>query len=321
MKISSLVDVVQGVLQNTPAISFITQSHTTLNKINDGDLFISSNPNDIYDAINNGAFAIVYDCNLNLKLLNNEIAFIKVSCINQACIKLLRFKLSTIKIKALSVNDVSFELFNLFKNSNNNFIYLDENISNNFELLYNTNNFDVLISKNKSFLNDIYPINEEFEIKKYDLYNLVVHSLFETSFSFKNRYFSKLKLPMIYIDNFISVIEYLDISEVDTSKLKNFKFMQAIFINKSNEIIDFGKSNRFLIANSCSNINFLEVAFMKKFYCYAKVKIIDENITNNDEIYNIIKSQDYNALYIKSKTKKQIIELLNSKIKDTIKLF
>jgi len=321
MKITSVVDIVKGDLKNTPAVSFITQTHTNISKVNDGDLFISSNKKDIYEAISKGAFTIVYDCNLDILALNNEIAYIKVDNINNACVRLLRYSLSNLNINVIKVDDVSFELFNIFKVPNNNFLYLQSDILQNYEQLQNIDNLQTIISTNTKFLDDIYPNNKNFNIVHCDISNLIVHSLFETSFSFKNRYFSKLRLPLIYVDNFINVIEFLNISDIDTSKLKMFKYMQAIFINKSNQIIDYGKSNRFLIANSCENINFIEVEFMKKVYSYGKIKIIEQNITCEDEIYKIIKEQNFNALYIKSKTKNQIIELLNNNQKDPLKLF
>jgi ferrochelatase len=320
MKISSIVDIVNAELQNSPAISFITQSHTNINKINDGDMFISSNKDEIIEAVNNGAFAIIYDIDLDISKLNNEIAYIKVTNINEAIIRLLRFELSNKKIKSIYCDDISYEIFNIYKDSSTT-LCLGDDILQNYENINNKYDLDMLISTNKEFLTKIYPTSSEFKIVHYDLKNLIVHSLFETSFSFKDRYFYKLKLPMIYVDKFISIIEYLNINDVDVSRLKNFKYLKPIFINQSNQIVDYGRSNMFILANKNKNINYLEVAFLQKAYSYAKIKIIDDNITNNDQIFEELSKHDFNALYIKSKSYDDMISLLQENQQEQAQLF
>ena len=61
MKISSLIDIIEGELINSPSISFIYNIKTNAKKVNEGDLYIAKNPNDLALAIKNGAFAIIYD--------------------------------------------------------------------------------------------------------------------------------------------------------------------------------------------------------------------------------------------------------------------
>jgi ferrochelatase len=321
MKISSIVDIVSGQLQNTPAISFITQAHTDISKISDGDIYISSDIQNIHKAIVQGAFTIIYDCNLDLSNLNDEIAYIKVQDIKQSCIKLLRYKLSNTQIDVLNVDNISFELFKLYKIQHNNCLYLEDDILKNFENIQNKHNIQTIISTNKKLLNDIYPKNCDFKIPQYDISNLIVHSLFETSFSYKKRYFYKLKLPLIYIEHFISVIEFLDIQNIDTNKLKDFGYMRVIFINKSNHIVPYGGSNRFIIANSCKNTNSLELEFLKKIYSYGTIKIIEDDISLEKEIFQIIKQQDFNALYIKSKTYDEILQILKNNDTSPLELF
>jgi len=320
MKISSIVDIVKGDLQNSPAISFVTQSHTNISKVNDGDLFISSNKDEIIQAINNGAFAIIYDIYLDISQLNSEIAYIQVSNINEACTQLLRFELSSKKLQCYYCDNISYELFNIYKNSNE-ILCLSDDILLNFENIKNNHDITTIISTSKQFITNIYPTSKEFNVTHHELKNLIVHSVFETSFSFESRYFYKLKLPMIYVDKFISIIKYLDIQEVDTSKLKNFKYLKPIFINKSNQIVEYGKSNMFILANSCKSINYLEVAFVKKAYSYAIVNVLENDISNKNELYTHISKHNYNALYIKSKSYDEIVDLLQANQKEQIQLF
>ena len=43
MQISALTDIVEGKLLNSPSISFITQTHTNIKKVNEGDAFFAQN--------------------------------------------------------------------------------------------------------------------------------------------------------------------------------------------------------------------------------------------------------------------------------------
>ena len=72
MQISSILDIVDGSLLNSPSISFIYSIKTKVNKVKEGDLFITKNLDDIELAIKNGAFAIILE--ENYPIIDNEIA-------------------------------------------------------------------------------------------------------------------------------------------------------------------------------------------------------------------------------------------------------
>jgi len=317
MKISSIVDIVQGELKTNPTISFITQSHTNINKVNDGDLFISSNKEEINLALKQGAFAIIYD--IDIQISDTEVAWIKVENIEDTCLKLIRYHLSELKINSIITDEISFNIFKIFNPKNKTCVYIDENIINNFEIIKNNHITENIISNNKRISNIIYPNSKNFEITKYTIDNLIVHSLFETSFSYKHRYFHKLKLPMIYIDNFINVIEFIKIIDIDTNKLNSFSYMCPVFISKSLQIVDYGKSNTFILANNSTSTNYLEIAFIKKFYTYGQIKVIETS--NDNEILDIFKKNIFNAIYIKTKTTDEIKKLLQSNQVKSLELF
>ena len=320
MKISSIVDIVDGSLLNKPAISFITQSHTNIKKVNDGDLFISSDISEIFQAISQGAFAIISDCSSETfeTFDNKEIALIKVNDIQNACISLLRFYLSNKSMKSYYTDDISFEIFGLLK-ENKDIILLENNILDIFEQLKNFENISTLISKNNKILSSIFPSSKVFEIKEYELKNLIVHSLFETSFSHHNIYYSKLKLSKIYINNLLAVIEFLNIEELEIGKLREFKYMNAIFINPNFKIVEYGKSNKFIISNDNAKIAHEEIKFLQKNYAYATIKIYEASLIDEFTL-DFIKYEEFNALYIKGKNTNQIVNLLEHNYKKEISL-
>ena len=79
---------------------------------------------------------------------------------------------------------------------------VDSNYRNNYYKHYFNLNIDeiedgnIIISSNVEILNKIYPQNRNFNelTTKLEIQNLIEHSLFETSFSYEDIYFSKLKI-------------------------------------------------------------------------------------------------------------------------------
>ena len=306
MQISSLTDIVGGKLLHRPLISFITQIHTNPQKINEGDLFIAFNHEDISLAVQNGAFAILFSG--SIEIIDKEIAWIKVENLGYSVGKLLRFILSNKNITSIYCDDVSFEFLTIFSQLNQNIVLLTNDIKYDFELLKNIDN-KILCATNYQYINILSASAKQLIIKKFDLFNFTIHSLFFTTFSYKNRLFSKVRLPSIYINHCLSVVEFLDI-ELEISKLKDFKFLNPLFVNKNFEIIDFGKSNKFILGNENSVLIKNEIDFINKIYSYGKLVIIKNDIKDIDIIHNI-QNIDFNIMYITGKSNQDIRDIFS----------
>ena len=113
MQISSILDIVDGELLNSPSISFIYSIKKKKKKIKEGDLFIAKDLNSLELAVENGAFAIISD--INFPIIDNEIAWIKVKELETSIIKLIRYKLSSLNLNAYFCDKVTFQLLKLYQ--------------------------------------------------------------------------------------------------------------------------------------------------------------------------------------------------------------
>jgi len=296
MKIPALIDIVEGKLLNSPAISFITQIHTQLSKINDGDALFIINKNDIPKAIEKGAFALIYD--FDTEIIDEEIAWIKVDDIYKSISNILRYRLVNKDIKLCYVDEVSYHMASVLKSKDisKKLIFLQDNIIKDFELLINhSDDIEMVFSKDETFLNSITPNIIKITKKQHTIKNLVAHSLFETSFSYKHKYYEKLKLPQIYINDFLQLSNFIDL---DIKKVNNLNLFKPIFINKSNHIVQYGQTNRFILSNKIKEITKREIKYLKKYYSYANIVIEDVTTLGEDDILDIIKERSFNALYL-----------------------
>lgn len=320
MQISSLIDIVDGKLLNSPSISFIYSFKTNPFKIKEGDLFIAKKNKDIALAVQNGAFAIITE-NLH-PILDNEIAWIKVNDVNLCLIKLLRFKLANINLKALYCDNITYELLNIYSNSLSNIKLCSDDIESLVKKVDYIEDEDFLICNNKDLLNQIYPNNDNFNKEVFEITNLTEHSLFEVSFSYEDYYFNRLKLASLYIPQFISVYNFLNKS-IDLSKTKNFPYFKPIFLDKNLEIVEFGRSEKFIVVQNNKNLISDEIKYITNKFKYAKLLFIsnkfqtqldNENliiIENIDKLKHTLKENSFNAVYIYGYSFDEVHETLN----------
>ncbi len=308
MQISSILDIIDGRLLNQPSISFIYSIKTNPFKVKEGDLFIVQNSEDIEVALKNGAFALILD--EDLEISDKEIAWIKVNSLKESMIKLIRYLLSNKKITAFYCNKVSYELFEILKKPSihSHIKLVPKKLDKFFKMIDELEENDTLISKDQKILDSIYPVNFNFNTKKYNVKNLIEHSIFETTFSYQDKYFSKLKISSLYLREFLDVYTYLDFN-ADLNKLKQFNNLKPIFVDKLINHVDFGKSDKFLIAQKDEELILKEVKYLEQKYSYAKVlylttKDIDDNqdidytfINSLDDLKHYLKKTKFNGVY------------------------
>ncbi len=320
MHISSIIDIVKGELSNSPSISFIYNFKTQLNKVYEGDLFISNDEIEIKEAIQKGAFGIIYD--FDLDVIDNEIAWIKVDNISNAVSNLIRFKLSNLDLKAYYCNKISYELLSLFVKTNDETIKLiSENLEEEIDLLENIKNTQVIICRNREILSDIYPNNENFNSKIHPIKNLIEHSLFETTFSCENDYFPRLKMPSFNINSFLDVYSFLNCA-LDINKLKKLESFKPYFVDKYIKSIEYGGSDKFILSHTNIEQATTEIKYLNMKYKYAKTfifsktdskiqkDIVDYYINNLNEIKVLLNNKKFNALYIVGFSNENILDFI-----------
>ncbi|WP_026804428.1 peptidoglycan synthetase [Aliarcobacter lanthieri] len=320
MKISSILDIVDGKLLNSPSISFIYSIKTNSKKIKESDLFIAKDEESLEEAIRNGAFAILYDKDFIIN--DSEIAWIKVENLELAIIKLIRFKLSALNLESFYCNSSLYDILKIYQNNfKKNIFFIPNKIEKVFSYLDNIRENDIIISKDKNLLDKIYPNNKNFEkkINQKDISNLIEHSLFETTFSYKENFFLRIKISSLYINDFINIFNFFK-KDIDLSKLRNFLNMKAIFFNKSFEIVEFGKSDRFIICQHDNSLIENEIKYINLKFKYAKSIFISKNsinflekneqiiIDNLNELKPTIKNKDFHCIYLANFSYKEVLE-------------
>jgi len=329
VNISSVIDIIDGKLQNSPSVSFIYNIKTDAKKVMEGDLFLAKNIKDTQLAIKNGAFAVVHD--FEIEILDNEIAWIRVNSLEETLIKLFRFKFSTFNLEVYYCDKVTFDLINIYKASNKKIRIIFSKLETCVKIIENINEDEIFICSNEELIKSIYPNYKPFSKQTYKINNLIEHSLFETSFSYKEIFFHKLKLSSLYINQFLDVYNFFNL-ELDLQKLMKLNHFKPIFVDKYLNIIDFGRSNKVIICQKNLELILEEIKYLEEKYKYGKTIFITPLFIENfnqqqivlEDIGNlkkVLKNEYFNALYIIGYDKLKIEETLKLSSNETSELF
>lgn len=322
MKITSILDIIDGKLLNHPSISFIYSIKTNPKKVREGDLFIVKNNADIPLALQNGAFAFIIEEDINI--IDNEVAWINVLSVENSIKRLIRFLLSNKKLTAFYCNDISYELFKILKKPTvqTNIKIVPKDLSSFFKTIDGINDNDTLICSCPKVLDTIYPVNFNFNTKNYEVKNLIEHSIFETSFSYNERYFSKIKISSLYLSEFLGVYSFLDFN-VNLNKLKHFINLKPIFVDKLINHTEHGKTDKFLIAQKNNKLVPKEIKYLKSKYKYGKILYLTTKENNHYEgikyksidsfnnLKDFLKKLHFNAVYLLDTSYNELYEQIS----------
>lgn len=240
-----MLSLTEGVLQSTPTIHSIESATVYYSKVEHGDLFISSNQQEINQAIKNGAYAIVYD-NDSIVKMDEEIAWIKVSDIQLAAFKLIRYvvlkKESTFHL--LSPHEMSFLKMILTHRGNLSFIANDWRKA--FEQILNSDH-KLFVGDNKALMELIHPGIQGLK-KRVDGY-IVFDTLFRTTFKVDGFVYQEKELIPFHLEHLLKVISFCHNQELPFSleRLKYTKHFTPIFIDKALYTTQASKSDKVTI--------------------------------------------------------------------------
>ncbi len=326
MRIDNLIKIIDGKLLNIPSVSFIDQIRINVKKIKRADAFLCLNEDDLSEAVNNGAYAIIFTKDFNI--IDNEIAWIKVKNVEKAIIGYLRYKIVQTSLEIFYCDDITFEILKQIKKEKN-IIFLDDDLLDNFSKMINAESNSIFISNNRDFLKGVNPDFKSLKESKINYINLTKYSLFECDFIVDEIYYKNIKIPKIFIHFLNNAINFLKANNIAYT-ITNFclrNHFEPIFVDKNLNIKEFGTTNKVLIVEKNYNLIKNEIEYLKSYAKYAKSclllpkgvflnnSFLDILIYNN--LYDIfkIKEKDYNFFLILQKEKDDIFKFIDKKQK------
>lgn len=263
MKIDNCVRIIDGELHSSPSIDAFERIVFESSKILRGDLFIDLHRSieASQEAILNGAYAVISTLDKITK--DEEIAWIRVSSIEQSLIKLLRY---TIHEKVLRIVCLS-ELEGAFL----------EIIHTPKQIKHATHSLPELLLQLLKAKNE-----ETFWLSDRPLCDLIAPSallihptiqpnqclskgLFLSSFAYHDSYFVDQKIPALFVPTLVNVLAFCEEQDIayELSSLHYSEHFYPQFVTPSLRKKEFGSSDKVLIFEPLDTLLPDEIAYLE----------------------------------------------------------
>lgn len=246
MKLTQIVELMQGELNNTPAIDAFNGVAFEISRLKKGNLFFAKNTDEIDVAVTMGAYGIVYDQDV---VINDvEIAWIQVKDIQESMMRLLRYLLLSKNIEVFCLQDREFEIFSQICNDDSLLCY-DDNVDFLLEkLFYNDAHFRYIVFAESRPLQYILDYTPSI-VPQEQIIDIRVATLFDIQFYY-NLLSYRLYLPILFVKELRAVLYFCANYKIsfDLNLFKTLKSVQPNFIDSTPKILEYGSSDKVVIA-------------------------------------------------------------------------
>jgi ferrochelatase len=245
MKIEDILNLTEGELANTPAVHAVEAATVYPSKVEQGDLFFSSDQEEIDKAVANGAYAVVYD-NDDIVRKDDEIAWIRVPDVQKAAIRLLRYVAlkKEAKFYLLRPHELSFLKQIVTNKSSVSIIPSDWRKA--FETVVNSDAF-LFVSDEEDFMRAVKPDAQhlEKEAKGY----VVSDTLFRTTFKIDEFIYQEKELVPFHLEHLLRVTAFAKTHELpyDIDRIRYTRHFQPVFIDGNLNTAYRGTSDKAVI--------------------------------------------------------------------------
>lgn len=309
MRIENILALTNGELINNPFVKNFENIVFNLKYVKRGDLFVAYDEETIQDAINEGAYGILFDTPTQIS--DTEIAWIKVDNCENALKRLLRFRLIEKNVRVYSCNEIILKLA-LQVSTDSNCIPVYGDAKSIYKQLGNLEDkATLLFCPSMSDIN-IFTDVQNLKVSEVEPITIIEQTLFETSFIYENIFYERQSISpffMPYLEELLHLYKSLKI-KYTLKKFVAIDHFEAVFTNKNFEIKEFGTSDKVLIFEPKSELIDLEISFLQKNASWAKsIYIIPSAIDgirndnvfiyeNSNQIIDILKENDFHFALI-----------------------
>jgi len=308
MKIEDILNLTEGTLSNTPKVQAIESATVYVSKVEHGDLFFSSNQEEINQAIENGAYAIVYD-DENIVKNDEEIAWIKVSDIQLAAFKLIRYVIIKKEAQFFLVSEHELTFLKMILTHKTNIDFIANDWRKAFEQILNSDG-TLYVGTDKELMKLIKPDIQKLE-RDVDGY-AVFDTLFKTTFKVGGFVYQEKDLIPFHLEHLLRVIHFSDENSLpyDIERLKYTKHFTPVFIDAHLHSTKASKSEQ--VAIFTDNIPDIVEAreYIKRSNTWVKGIVLTPPKTkvpgidrphwfnNEEEVRDILKNTLFNYAFI-----------------------
>ena len=269
MRLENIVALTNAKLLTSPEVSAFGEIHFDASKIKRGDIFVALDPQDIDTALQNGAYAVIFD--KPVQISDTETAWIKVEKLEDALLRLLRFRLVEKEITAYACDDIVLELA-CGIDTEGEVIVVNEGITELIKELWHVEKGSTLLFSSKRTNPDLFVNVKELPSIANEKIEIIEKTLFECSFIFDDHYYERILLSPFFLPFLQRLLNFYKHQGFDY-RLRRFDHLthfEILFTNKNFEPKEFGSSERVLIFEKDMQLITEEIEFLAEHAPWAR---------------------------------------------------
>ena len=269
MRLENIVALTNAKLLTSPEVSVFGEIHFEASRVKRGDIFVAIDPQEIETAIQNGAYAVIFD--KPVQISDTETAWIKVENLDDALLRLLRFRLIEKEVKAFSCDDVILELAQGIE-TDKEIVIVDGGITQLTKRLWHIQNGATLLFSPSRTSSDLFVDVKELPSITDRKIEIIEKTLFECSFIFDDRYYERILLSpffLPFLQRLLNFYVHRGIGFV-LRRFDHLTHFEILFTNKNFEPKEFGSSERVLIFEKDMELITQEIEFLSTHAPWAR---------------------------------------------------
>jgi len=244
MKIEDILNLTEGTLTSKPEIHAIESASVFPSKIGEGDLFFAAEAEDIPQAVENGAYAIVYEG--ETEILDPEIAWIHVDSVKASAFRLLRFVLLSKEADFYLLEKHEMSLLRMILTQKSNITFLSDAWHKAFEQILNGDGY-LFVGTDAELMRLIKP--ESLHLKVQAEGYAVSDTLFKSTFRIGKYVYQDIKLIPFHLEYLLRVVHLCDLHDLphEIDRIRYTKHFLPRYIDNNLHTVAQGASDKVLI--------------------------------------------------------------------------
>ena len=262
MTIENLINIIDAKLTNSPKVTKVNACTIFPSKVELGDLFFADTNENIEKAVENGAYAIVYEGD-EPEIKDNEIAYLKVDSVKNASTKLLRYVLTKKESEIYYFNEVQEAMLKkIVSRKSRIYAFTPNSWQKSFELILNSD-YDIFITTDIEYAKTLTP---NFKTLEESASGYIVHdSLLKTTFKIEKYIYQDMNIPPFFVDDLRKVVPFakkLDL-EHDINRVDYTNLFKPYHIDDKLRVTSRGSTSKVLIFTNSLDVIDNSIEYLK----------------------------------------------------------
>jgi len=270
MRLENILALTKGTLLGDPSVTIFESVVFEPSKVKRGSLFIAYNPDDIAEALLNGAYGVMFD--KPTQMADREVAWIKVAELDNALKKLLRFYLLEKDLQVYACDPITLHLSQMISTPSN-FCNVEGSMREVWEKLWPLEKKSIVLFSPALTDVELFISHSQLIRAQEKTITIIEQTLFETSFIHNDTFYERQMLSPFFIPYLEHLLFFYTFLRIPF-QIKGFSKIGhfiPVFTNSRLESKEFGTSERVIIFEPFLELIDEQIDFLDVQASWAKI--------------------------------------------------